>query len=164
MVPAIRAILGEMDPDVPLSDVATLDDMVGRSVGSQRFVMVLVSLFAALALLLALAGVYGVQSYSVAQQTPEIGVRVAMGASGGQVLRRVVLQAMRPATLGVVVGLGGAWALSRFMETLLFEIQATDAGTYAGVAGVLVFAALLSAWVPARKAAKVDPVIAFRAE
>ena len=126
--------------------------------------MVLVSLFASLALLLALAGVYGVQSYAVAQQTPEIGVRVAIGASKPQVLKRVILQAMRPTLLGTLLGLGGAFALSRFMASLLFEVRASDPATYGGVAAILVGAAFLSAWLPARKATKVDPVIAFRAE
>lgn len=163
-VPAIRSILAEMDPNIPLSDVATLDEMVGRSVGGARFITLLVSLFAVLALLLALAGVYGVQSYSVAQQTSEIGVRVAIGASKAQILKKVIFQAMRPAVLGVVVGLVGAFALSRFLTTLLFQVEATDPLTYAGVAGVLVLAALVSAWLPARRASKVDPVIAFRTE
>ena len=164
VVPALRSILAEMDPNVPLSDITTLEGMVGQSVGSQRFLMVLVSIFASLALLLALAGVYGVQSYSVAQQTPEIGLRVAIGASKPQVLKRIILQAMRPALFGVVLGLAGAFALSRLMASLLFEVQASDPATYAGVATILVAAALLSAWLPARKATMVDPVIAFRAE
>jgi putative ABC transport system permease protein len=164
LVPVLRSILAEMDPNIPLSDVATMEDMVGQSVGSQRFIMVLVSLFASLALLLALAGVYGVQSYSVAQQTSEIGVRVAIGASKSQILKGVVLQAMRPAFLGVVVGVVGAFALSRFMASLLFQVEASDPATYASVAGILMLAALLSAWLPAMRATKVDPVIAFRTE
>ncbi len=164
LVPALRSILAELDPNVPVSDIATMEEMVGRSVGGQRFMMVLVSVFAGLALVLALAGVYGVQSYSVAQQTSEIGVRKAMGAQKGQILKRVVLQAMRPAVAGVVLGLVGAWALSRFLEALLFEVRATDLVTYAGVAGILALAALVSAWLPALRATKVDPVIAFRAE
>jgi predicted permease len=164
VVPALRALVAELDPNIPLSDIATMEEMVGQSVGGQRFIMVLVSLFAALALVLALAGVYGVQSYSVAQQTPEIGVRVAIGASKPQILKRVVLQAMKPAIFGVVLGLGGAFALSRFMASLLFQIEASDPLTYAGVAGVLMVAALVSAWLPAMRATKVDPVIAFRTE
>jgi predicted permease len=164
VLPGIRSILEEMDPNIPLSDIATMEEMVGRSVGGARFMTVLVSLFAGLALLLALAGVYGVQSYAVAQQTSEIGVRVAIGASKTQILKKVVLQAMRPAMLGVVAGLVGAFALSRFMATLLFQVEASDPGTYAGVAGILVLAALLSAFLPALRATKVDPVIAFRAE
>lgn len=164
MVPALRSILGELDPNIPLSNIATMEEMVGRSVGGQRFIMILVSVFAGLALLLALAGVYGVQSYAVAQQTAEIGVRKAMGAQKNQILKRVILQAMRPAILGVVAGLVGAWALSRFLESLLFQVRTTDIVTYAGVAGVLVLAALISAWIPAVRATKVDPVIAFRGE
>lgn len=164
LLPAIRSILGELDPDIPLSDVATLDEMVGRSVGSARFMTVLVSLFAGLALLLALAGVYGVQSYAVAQQTSEIGIRVAIGADKSQIMRRVLFQAMRPAILGVAVGVVGAFALSRFMATLLFQVEAGDPVTYAGVAGLLILAALFSAWLPALRATRVDPVIAFRAE
>ncbi|UCC67061.1 MAG: ABC transporter permease [Armatimonadota bacterium] len=164
VVPAVRSILAELNPNIPLSDIATLEEMVGRSVGSQRFLTLLVSLFALLALLLALAGVYGVQSYMVARQTSEIGVRVALGATKLQIFRKVILQALRPALLGVAFGLGAANVVSRFMTSLLFEVRPTDPATYAGVAGVLAAATLLAAWLPAEKAAKVDPVIAFRAE
>jgi putative ABC transport system permease protein len=164
VVPAVRSILAELDRNVPLSDIATLEEMVGQSVASRRFLMLLVSLFALLALLLALAGVYGVQSYTVARQTSEIGVRVALGATNLQIFRNVMLQALRPALLGVAFGLGGAYAVSRFMSSLLFEVRPTDPATYAGVAGILAGATLLAAWLPAGKAAKVDPVIAFRAE
>jgi ABC-type antimicrobial peptide transport system permease subunit len=164
VVPAIRSILAELDPNIPLSDIATMEDMVGRSVGGARFIMILVSLFAGLALVLALAGVYGVQSYSVAQQTSEIGVRVAMGASNGQILKKVVLQALRPTAVGLAAGLMGAYALSRFMASLLYEVGTSDPATYASVAGILAAAALCSAWLPALKATRVDPVIAFRAE
>ncbi|MGD8277659.1 MAG: ABC transporter permease, partial [Gemmatimonadota bacterium] len=164
VVPAVRSILAELDPNVPLSDIATLEDMVGRSVGGHRFLMLLVSLFASLALLLALAGVYGVQSYTTARQTSEIGVRVALGARKGQILRKVILQAMRPALLGVALGLFGAWMVSRSMASLLFEVRPTDFVTYAGVAGLLCAATLLAAWLPARKAARTDPVAAFRTE
>jgi len=164
VLPALREILASLDPNIPLSDVTTMEDMVGQSMGSQRFLMVLVSLFAGLALLLALAGVYGVQSYRVAQQTSEIGVRVAIGATGRQILRKVLLQAMGPAGLGLVAGLAGAFALSRFMAGLLFQVEAGDPVTYAGVAGILAVASVFSAWLPARRAARVDPVIAFRTE
>jgi putative ABC transport system permease protein len=164
LVTTLRNLVAELDPNIPLSDIVTMEDMVGRSVGSRRFIMILVGIFAGLALLLALAGVYGVQSYSVARQTSEIGVRVAIGASKPQILKRVVLQAMRPAVVGVVLGLGGAFALSRFMANLLFVVEPSDPVTYAGVAGLLVLAALVSAWIPARRATQVDPVIAFRTE
>jgi len=164
IVPALRSILAEIDPNLPLSNIATMEEMVGRSVGGQQFIMLLVTLFAGVALLLALAGVYGVQSYSVAQQTPEIGIRVALGAGNGHILKRIVLQAMRPALVGVAAGLLGAFALSRIMATMLFQVEASDPATYAAVGALLLVAALLSAWVPARKALKVDPVIAFRSE
>ncbi len=164
VIPALRSILSEMDPNIPLSDVTTLEEMVGQSLGSQRFLMVLVTIFASLALLLALAGVYGVQAYSVAQQTPEIGVRVAIGASKSQILGRIISQAMRPALLGVALGLGGAFALSRLMDSLLFQVEASDPAIYAGVASLLLITAFLSSWLPAQRASKVDPVIAFRTE
>jgi len=164
IVPEVRSILAALDPDVPLSDIATLEDMVGRSVGGQRFITLLASVFAALALVLALAGVYGVQAYTTARQTSEIGVRVALGARRGQILRRVILQAMRPALVGVAIGLGGAWAASRSMASLLFEVRPTDPVTYVGVAGALCVATLLAAWIPARRAARADPVAAFRTE
>lgn len=164
VVPAVRSILADLDPNVPVSDIATLEEMVGQSVGGNRFLMLLVSLFASLALVLALAGVYGVQSYTTARQTSEIGVRVALGARKGQILRKVILQAMRPALLGVALGLAGAWMVSRSMASLLFEVRPTDPVTYAGVAGLLCAATLLAAWVPARKAARTDPVAAFRSE
>lgn len=164
VVPALREILAELDPNLPLSDVTTLEALVGQSVGSQRFLMVVVGGFAGLALILALAGVYGVQAYSVARQTPEIGVRVAVGAGATQIMKRVLLQAMRPALLGVVAGLAGAYALSRFMEGLLFGIPPSDPVTYGGTVALLVLTALVSAWIPARKAMRVDPVVAFRVE
>jgi ABC-type antimicrobial peptide transport system permease subunit len=108
--------------------------------------------------------VYGVQAYSVAQQTPEIGVRVAMGAGQKRIIRRIVLQAMGPALLGIAIGLGAAVGLSRFLASLLFQVGATDPRTYLGVSVVLLSTVLLACWVPARRGAKVDPVIAFRSE
>ena len=164
VVPALRSLLAEMDPNLPLSDLQTLDEIVGASVADRRFVMALVGLFAALSLLLALAGVYGVQAYSVAQQTSEIGVRVAMGAGQDRIIRRIVLQAMGPAILGIGAGLGVAFALSRFITSLLFQVGAADPMVYVGVSALLLATVLFSCWVPARRASKIDPVIAFRNE
>jgi len=164
VVPALRSLLSELDPNLPLSNIQTLDEVVGASVADHRFVMFLVGLFAALSLILAMAGVYGVQAYSVAQQTSEIGVRVAMGAGKDRIIRRIVFQAMGPAILGIAVGLGGAFALSRFMTSLLFQVETGDPMTYLGVSGLLLATVLFSCWVPARRAAKIDPVIAFRSE
>jgi predicted permease len=164
VVPALRAALAEVDPSLPLSRISTLEDLLGRSLAGRRFILALVGVFAALALLLAMAGVYGVQAYAVAVQTPEIGVRVALGASHAEVMGRIVRRAMRPAVLGIGVGLAGAFGLSRLMESLLFGVTASDPLSYGGAAGVLAATALLSCWLPARRALKVDPVIAVRAE
>lgn len=164
VVSGVRQILSELDPEIPLSNVTTMEDMVGRSVASRRFLMLLVGLFATVALLLSLAGVYGVQSYTTARQTSEIGVRVALGASKFQILGRVMRQAMGPVLVGMALGLMGAYLLSRFMTGLLFEIEATDPVTYASVSAVLGVAAVLAAWLPSRKAATTDAVVAFRAD
>lgn len=162
--PVLRQALGELDSGLPLSRVQSLEEMVGDSVASRRFIMVLLAAFAGVALLLALAGVYGVLSYAVSRRTSEIGVRLALGASPGKVLRLIVAQGMRPVVLGLVVGLGAAFALTRLMTSLLFGVTATDLTTYAGVAALLGGAALLSCYVPARQALRVDVVAALRKE
>ncbi len=164
VVPALRTVLAELDPALPLSEVTTLENLIGRSMAGRRFIVALVGLFAAIALLLAMAGVYGVQAYTVAGQTSEIGVRVALGAGHADVLRRIVLRAMRPAAVGIVVGLAGALALSRVMASLLFQVRASDPAAYLGAAGLLMVTALMSCWLPARRALNVDPVMAVRAE
>jgi putative ABC transport system permease protein len=164
VIPALRTILGEMDSSLPFTNIRTMEEIVGTSLGERRFLLILVGLFAGMALLLALAGVYGVQAYSVSRQTSEIGIRVAMGAEGGVIVRKIMLQAMRPAVMGIVLGLVGAYALSSLMESLLFGVAATDFMTYAGVAGLLGATALVSCWVPALRALKVDPVVAFRGD
>jgi putative ABC transport system permease protein len=162
--PMLRQILGELDASLPLSRVQSLEQLVGDSVAARRFIMVLLAAFAGVALLLALAGIYGVLSYSVSRRTGEIGVRLALGASPGGVLRLIVAQGMKPVVLGLVVGIGSALALTRLMASLLFGITPTDVATYAGVAGLLVGAALLSCYVPARQALRVDVVAALRKE
>jgi hypothetical protein len=164
VVPALREILAGIDGNLPFTNITTMEDMVGNSLGERRFLLTLVGIFAGMALLLALAGVYGVQSYSVSRQTSEIGIRVAMGAEGSQIVRRIALQAMGPAVMGIGAGLMGAFALSNLMQSLLFQVAATDLITYTGVAALLVGTALVSCWVPARRALKVDPVIAFRGD
>jgi len=164
VVPALRAVLKEIDPALPLSNIRTLDELVQASLASRRFIASLVALFSAIALLLAMAGVYGVQAYSVSGQTSEIGVRVALGASHAEVLLRIVLRAMRPAALGIVLGLAGAHALSRLMTSLLYQVEPSDPLSYLAAAGVLAVTALASCWLPARRALGVDPVVAVRAE
>ena len=164
VVPALQTILSGLDGSLPFTDITTMEEILGSSLGERRFLLTLVGLFAGMALLLALAGVYGVQAYSVSQQTSEIGIRVAMGAEGGRIVRRIMLQALRPAMIGITLGLIGAYALSSLLESLLFQVAATDMLTYFGVAGLLAVTAMVSCWLPARRALKVDPVIAFRGD
>jgi putative ABC transport system permease protein len=160
----LRSDLGQLDANLPLGQVRTLDSLLGDSVASRRFIMLLLASFAGVALLLALVGVYGVLSYGVSRRTAEIGVRLAMGASPRGVLALIVRQGMQPVLLGAAVGLGGAILLTRLMRSLLFGISATDLVTYIGVSLVLGVAALLSCYWPARQALKVDVVAALRQE
>jgi putative ABC transport system permease protein len=164
LVPRLRSILAEIDPALPLSNVQRMEELVGEDVATRRFTMVLLAAFACLALLLALAGVYGVLSYSVARRRSEIGMRVALGASRASVLRMIVLQGMRPVAWGITAGIAGALALSRLMSSLLFEVQPADAPTYAAVAGVLTLAAVLACYLPARGAMRMNVVTALREE
>jgi len=164
IVPIVRSILAELSPSSPVSNVRTIDDLVGESVAARRFTMLLLAALAAVALLLALAGVYGVLSYSVSRRKTEIGMRMALGASRSSVLRLVVSQGMRPVVIGLVAGVLGAIGLSRYMASLLFGVTRLDAPTYAGVAALLAVAAVLACYLPARDAMKVDVLTALREE
>jgi len=164
IIPTVRAILREIAPAAPLSNVRTLDEVVGESVAARRFTMLLLASLAAVALLLALAGVYGVLSYSVSRRRTEIGMRMALGASRSNVLRLVVSQGMRPVVIGLIAGIAGAFALSRYMTSLLFGVTPLDAPTYAGVAALLAVAAAFACYLPARDAMRVDVLTAIREE
>ena len=141
-----------------------MDDVVHGSMARPRFVMTLLGIFAGVALVLGAVGIYGVMAYGVAQRTGEIGIRMALGAGAAQVTRMVVGQGMLVALVGVGVGVVGAIGLTRFMESQLFGVSATDPITFAAVAALLSVVALVASYLPARRAAKVDPTEALRAE
>ena len=159
---SVRRELQDLDRDVPASGVRTMEQSLGDIIAPRRFNLLLLSAFAAVALLLAAAGVYAVVSYAVAERKREIGIRLALGAQTMDVLRLVITQSMRPAMIGVGFGLIAAFALTRLLRGLLFGVSATDPATFAVIAGLLTFVALLAALVPARRATKVDPMIALR--
>jgi putative ABC transport system permease protein len=161
---AIQAQIHSMDRDMPITDVKTMDEYVTGSVASARFNTVLLGGFAALALVLAAVGIFGVISYSVAQRTQEIGIRRALGADTAGVLKLVLTQAMGLTAAGIVAGIAGAFAVTRPLDTLLFHVTPTDAATFIGVSVVLGAVALLASYLPARRATKVDPMIALRYE
>jgi putative ABC transport system permease protein len=164
LTPSLRSMLKEIDPNLPLSDVQTMDEIVSRSVAPRRFNMLLLAIFAGVALLLALVGIYGVLAYSVGQRTAEIGLRVALGATPRSVLALIVGQGMRPIMVGIAIGIVGAVGLSHFVSSLLFNVKPVDPLTYGAVALLVAVAALLSCYVPALRALRVDPVAALRQE
>ena len=164
VVPTIRSQVHAVDDDVPVHSVATMESMVYRSIAQPRFYTFLLGTFAAVALVLAMVGVYGVIAYSVSQRTHELGIRIALGARPRDIFRMVIGQGLGLAFLGVVLGLIGALALTRYLETWLFGITPTDPLTFAVVSTLLVGVALLACFFPARRATKVDPMVALRYE
>jgi putative ABC transport system permease protein len=160
----VRRVLADLDRGLAVSDIRSLDDVVSRSIAGPRFTTALLSVFAGLALILAAIGIYGVLSFIVAQRTAELGIRMALGASASDVLRLVVGQGMRPVIIGLAVGLLAALALARVLQGFLFGVAQTDPGTYVTVTVVLSSAAILACYLPARRAARVDPMTALRAE
>jgi putative ABC transport system permease protein len=162
--PSVRGEVQAIDKDQPISHIRTMEKLVAGSASQRRFNMSLLTAFAGLALLLAAVGIYGVMSYSVEQRTREIGLRMALGAQTRDVLRLVVRQGMTLTLIGAVIGLIAALGLTRLIENLLFGVSATDPVTFLVVASLLALVAMLACYLPARRATKVDPLAALKAE
>jgi putative ABC transport system permease protein len=161
---AVRNEIRTLDRALPVSNVRTMEDVMSASRARPRFLTLLLTLFSTVALVLAALGIYGVISYSVAQRTAEIGIRMALGAEGGDVVRLVGSTGMRLAASGVVIGGIGAFALTRTLTGLLFGVSSVDAGTFLAMAAVMAAVTLLACWIPARRASRVDPMVALRYE
>ena len=164
MARPVREAIHTVDKDMPLSNVKSMDDLLESSLGQRRLSMILLGAFSAIALLLASIGIYGVLAYSVTQRSRELGIRMALGAARGRVLRLVIGQGMALATVGIAIGLAGAFALTRFLASQLYSITPTDPATFVGVSLLLATIALVATLMPALRATRVDPVVALREE
>jgi putative ABC transport system permease protein len=161
---AIREAVAAVDPDQPILISTTMNQLVSDSVATRKITLVLLGLFSALALILAAIGIYGVISYSVAQRTHEIGIRTALGAQRGDLVRMILKQGLRTAVVGVGIGLGAAVGLAQLMKSMLFGVGATDPSTFVTVALALLCVALTASYIPARRAMRVDPLVALKYE
>jgi putative ABC transport system permease protein len=164
LIPAAKSAIWSVDKDQPIIRIATMDNLLASSLAERRFSLILFEIFGIVALLLAAVGIYGVFSGSVTERTREIGVRLALGASSGHILKQVLCQGMTLAGLGVAIGLAGAMAATRSLTTLLFGISRLDPGTHLGVVLVLLCVSLIACWFPAWHAARVDPAITLKSE
>jgi len=161
---AVRNEIRNLDRALPVSNVGTMEDVMSTARSRPRFLTLLLSMFSSLSLILAALGIYGVISYAVVQRTSEIGIRMALGAQHGDVLRLIGTSGVRLALAGTVLGAAGAFGLTRFLSTLLFGVSSVDPLTFLAMAATLILVTLLACYVPARRAAKVDPLIALRYE
>jgi putative ABC transport system permease protein len=161
---AVRSAIWSVDPDVPVFDIRPMTDIVSRSLGTRRFAVTMLTSFAALALALAVLGLYGVLSYAVTQRTPELGVRLALGATPRRVLQLVMTDGLRLTAIGLLLGMLAGAAIARAMSGLLFGVGALDPASFLGAIVVLLIVAAVASFVPARRAARVDPMIALRCE
>ena len=161
---ALRQQVWAIDKDQPVFDVRTMEEVRSISIAMYSFSSVMLAIFAGVALLLASVGIYGVMAFAVTQRTQEIGIRMALGARARDVLKMVVKHGMKLALLGIVLGLAGSWAVTRFMKALLVGVEATDLLTFSVVSVCLLVAAFVACYIPARRATKVDPLVALRYE
>lgn len=164
LMPAVQKAVWKVDPQLPITNARTMTEVISESYAERRFNMLLLTIFAALAMVLAGIGIYGVMSYTVAHRTHEIGIRMALGAQMRDVMRLVLADGAKLAIISVVIGLLGAWAATRALRSLLYGVAATDAPTFIIVSLVLLGVAFIASWIPARRAARVDPVISLRYE
>jgi putative ABC transport system permease protein len=160
----VRHEVTALDPNLPISNVRMMEEVIAQSLATRRFVLLLFGLFAGLALLVATIGIYGVLSASVSQRTRELGVRIALGATRSNVRRLIVGQGLKLVLSGLVIGLVSALALKRVIGKLLFGVSPTDPTTFLVIAFLMIAVALLACWIPARRATKVDPLSALRSE
>jgi putative ABC transport system permease protein len=161
---SVRQVVNEVDRTVPVSNVKTMDHIVSESITQPRFNLFLLGLFSTVAMLLSAAGIYGVTAYSVTQRTHELGIRLALGAQVGDVLKMILGQGMAVIGIGLVIGLLSAFALMRLLRSLLFGVGENDPLTFAAITLVLLLVALIACYIPARRATKVDPLVALRYE
>jgi ABC-type antimicrobial peptide transport system permease subunit len=164
IAPAIREAVSAIDPGLPIVQMRTMEDVVGASLTRQRFLSLLLGIFAGVALLLAAIGTYGVLSYMVSERQREIGIRMALGAGNGRVVGLVLRQGITIAAVGIAVGVGGALALSRITQSLLYDVTPSDPATFGLVAGVIALVATAACLAPMRRATRVDPLTAMRAD
>jgi hypothetical protein len=164
LLPAVRSIVSDLNPELPVSDIRSFEDVVSTSVAPQRFTAILLAVFSGFALLLATMGLYSVLSFTVNRRAAEIGLRVALGATNRDIMRMTLRQGFAPALLGIAFGSIGAWWLSRFIATLLFEVKPFDPPTYAVVAALVLLTAAAGSYLPGRRAVKTDPTAALRLE
>jgi ABC-type antimicrobial peptide transport system permease subunit len=160
----VRREIAAVDPNVPIAEIRTMQEMVASSVAPWRFTMALLSVFAGVALLLASVGIYGVLAYAVNQRRREVGIRMSLGAQRRDVLQLFLSQGMAVTFFGIVIGLGGAWAATRIMRSLLYSVSPTDPLVFLSVPLAFAAVALLASFLPARKATRVNPVTALRSE
>jgi ABC-type antimicrobial peptide transport system permease subunit len=161
---AVRGMIRELYPNIVVDDISTMEQLVASSVARPRFNMLLTGIFSVMALLLAAVGLYAVLAYSVTRRVHEVGIRMALGASGGNVQRMIVFDGMKLVVIGGVLGLGAAFALTRVLRSLLFNVTVTDPATFVTVPVVVIAVAVLASYLPARRAASLDPNAALRQE